>query len=64
MVKSGGKVVCLITLNQSGTGTCKVSTKDYPAGQVTFDGTYNGDGRFKSGSASTTLTIKPAQQSA
>jgi hypothetical protein len=25
-VKSGGKVVCVITLDQNGTGTCKVST--------------------------------------
>src|ERR1700722_11474672 len=63
VVRSGGKVVCVITLNQDGTGTCKVSTKDYKPGQVTFDGSYNGDGKYKAGSASTTLTIKPAQQS-
>ena len=62
MVRSGGKVVCVITLNQDGTGTCKVSTKDYKPGQVTFDGSYNGEGKYKAGSASTTLTIKPASQ--
>jgi len=59
-VKSGGKVVCVITLNKNGTGTCKISTADYKPGQVTFTGTYNGTAGFKSASTSTTLTIKPA----
>ena len=63
MVKSGGKVVCTITLDAKGTGTCQVSTKDYPVGQVTFFGTYDGSSKFKAGSAPTTLTIKPAAQS-
>lgn len=60
-VKSGGKVVCVITLDQNGTGTCKVSTAQYAAGKITYTGTYNSVGNFKSGaSASTTLTITPA----
>jgi hypothetical protein len=63
-VRSGGKVVCVITLDKNGTGTCKVSTANYPPGKVTFTGTYNGSANFKSGSGSTTLTIKPAKQAA
>ena len=60
-VKSGGKVVCVITLDQNGTGTCKVSTAQYAPGKVTYTGTYNSVGNFKSGAgASTTLTITPA----
>ena len=60
-VKSGGKVVCVITLDRNGTGTCKVSTAQYAPGKVTYTGTYNSVGNFKSGaSASTTLTITPA----
>ena len=60
-VKSGGKVVCVITLDKNGTGTCKVSTAQYAPGKVTYTGTYNSVGNFKSGaSASTTLTITPA----
>ena len=63
-VKSGGKVVCVITLDQNGTGTCKVSTKDYKAGKVTFTGTYSGSSHFKSGpSGTTTLTVQPAKKS-
>jgi hypothetical protein len=43
------------------TGTCKVSTAQYAPGKVTYTGTYNSVGNFKSGaSASTTLTITPA----
>jgi hypothetical protein len=60
-VKSGGKVVCVITLDKNGTGTCKVSTAQYAPGKVTYTGTYSGVGNFKSGAgASTTLTITPA----
>ena len=59
-VKSGGKVICVITLDKNGTGTCKVSTANYAPGKVTFTGTYNGNGKFKSGSGQTTLTILPA----
>jgi Bacterial Ig-like domain (group 3) len=62
-VKSGNKVVCVITLDQNGTGTCKVSTANYTPGKVTFTGTYNGSGKFNSGSGSTTLTVLPAKQS-
>jgi len=58
-VKSGGKVVCVIALNQDGTGTCQV-TAGQP-GKVTFTGIYNGGSRFNSGSASTTVTVQPAK---
>jgi hypothetical protein len=62
-VRSGGKVVCVITLNQNGTGTCKVSTAQYKAGKVTFTGTYKSSGGFKSGSGTATLTVLPAKKS-
>jgi hypothetical protein len=61
-VRSGNKVVCVITLDKNGTGTCKVSTANYTPGKVTFTGTYNGGSGFKSGSGTTTLTVKPASQ--
>jgi|ERR1700722_20872108 len=61
-VRSGGKVVCVITLDKDGTGTCKVSTANYTPGKVTFTGTYNGSSGFKSGSGTTTVTIRPAAQ--
>src|ERR1700749_3761245 len=63
-VKSGGKVVCVITLDKNGTGTCKVSTAGYAPGKVTYTGTYNGGSGFKSSSGSTTLTIVPAAKQA
>jgi hypothetical protein len=59
-VRSGGKVVCVITLDKNGTGTCKVSTANYTPGKVTFTGTYGGGSRFKSGSGTTTVTLVPA----
>jgi hypothetical protein len=59
-VKSGSRVVCVITLDKNGTGTCKVSTANYAPGKVTFTGTYNGGGTFKSGSGSTTVTLLPS----
>jgi hypothetical protein len=59
-VRSGGKVVCVITLDKNGTGTCKVSTANYTPGKVTFTGTYDGSSQVKSGSGSTTLTLLPA----
>jgi hypothetical protein len=62
--KSGGKVVCVITLDKNGTGTCKVNTANYKPGKVTFTGTYNGTAQFKSGTGSTTLTLQPAKQAA
>jgi hypothetical protein len=61
-VRSGNKVVCVITLDKNGTGTCKVSTANYTPGKVTFTGTYKGSSGFKSGSGTTTVTIKPANQ--
>jgi hypothetical protein len=59
-VKSGNKVVCVIKLDNTGTGTCKVGTAGYTPGKVTYVGTYSGSAGFKSGSGSTTVTIKPA----
>jgi hypothetical protein len=61
-VRSGGKVVCVIKLDKNGTGTCKVNTANYTPGKVTFTGTYNGSGKFKSASGTTTLTLLPAKQ--
>ena len=63
-VRSGNKVVCVITLDKNGTGTCKVSTANYTPGKVTFTGTYNGSGKFKSGNGTTTLTLLPAAKQA
>jgi len=60
-VKSGNKVVCVITLDKNGTGTCEVDTAGYTPGKVTYTGTYTGDSRFKSGTGTTTVTIKSAQ---
>jgi hypothetical protein len=60
-VRSGNKVVCVITLDKNGTGTCKVGTGGYTPGKVTFTGTYNGGTGLKSGTASTTLTIVPTK---
>jgi hypothetical protein len=60
-VKSGNKVVCVITLDKNGTGTCQVSTAGYTPGKVTYVGTYTGSAGFKSGSGSTTVTITPAK---
>jgi hypothetical protein len=59
-VRSGGKVVCVITLDKNGTGTCKVSTANYKPGKVTYTGTYNGSS--KSSSGTTTVTLLPAKQ--
>lgn len=46
VVKSGGKVVCVITLS-AGRGSCKVSTKGYPAGSTPFTATYSGTKQYK-----------------
>jgi len=61
-VKSGGKVVCVITLNKNGTGTCKVNTTNARPGKYTFTGTYSGDSQFRSANGSTTVTLQPAKQ--
>jgi hypothetical protein len=46
-VKSGGKVVCVMTI-KNGKGTCKVSTKDYkPGSTVTYTGFYSGGGGLR-----------------
>jgi hypothetical protein len=60
-VTSGGKVVCVITLDKNGTGTCKVSTANYKPGKISFTGTYKGSSKFSSGSGSATVTILPAK---
>jgi hypothetical protein len=59
-VKSGNKVVCVITLDKNGTGTCKVGTANYTPGKVTFTGHYDGNSAYRSGSGTTTLTILPS----
>jgi hypothetical protein len=61
-VRSGSKVVCVITLSNNGTGTCKVGTAGYIPGKVTYTGTYNGGTGYMPGvKSSTTLTILPAK---
>jgi hypothetical protein len=52
----------MITLDQSGKGTCKVNTKNYKAGKLTFTGTYKSSGSFKSANGTTTLTVQPAKK--
>jgi hypothetical protein len=59
VVKKGNKVVCVITLN-AGRGSCKVSTKDYPPGTVTFTGTYSGGAGFTPSKATANLKLQPA----
>jgi hypothetical protein len=61
-VRSGTKVVCVITL-KNGTGQCKVGTAGYTPGKVTYTGTFNGtvSGKVGIGKASTTVTIVPAK---
>jgi hypothetical protein len=61
-IRSGGKVVCVITLDKNGTGKCTVGTAGYTPGKVTFTGTYPGSARFKAGTGSTTITLLPAKQ--
>ncbi len=60
-VRSGGKVVCVITLKADGTGTCKIGTANYTPGKVTFTGTYAGSAKSNAGTGTTTLTIVPAK---
>ena len=61
-VRSGNKVVCVIQLNEKGTGTCKVDTTGYAPGKVTYTGTYDGGTGYMPGAkASTTLTILPSK---
>jgi hypothetical protein len=45
-VRSGGKVVCVMTI-KDGKGTCKVSTKGYKPGTLSFVGTYSGSRGLK-----------------
>lgn len=56
VVKSGGKVVCVMTI-KDGKGTCTVSAKDYKPGTVTFTGAYSGDRGMKA-SASKPLSVR------
>jgi hypothetical protein len=57
-VKNGNQVVCVITLNKNGTGTCKVTAP--AAGKYPLVGIYDGDGKFTAKEATTTLTVTPA----
>jgi len=59
VVKRGNKVVCVIKLT-AGRGSCKVSTKNYPPGTVTFTGTYNGGTGFKPSKTTASLKLTPA----
>ena len=44
----------------AGRGSCKVSTRNYPPGTVTFTGTYNGGTGFKPSKATANLKLTPA----
>jgi hypothetical protein len=56
VVKSGGKVICVIKL-KNGTGTCTMSTKNYQPGSVPLSASYSGDSGFKPSQTSTTLKL-------
>ncbi|HEY5396817.1 MAG TPA: Ig-like domain-containing protein [Trebonia sp.] len=61
-VRSGGKVVCVMTL-VDGKGSCKVSTKDYKPGSVSFTGAYSGgDGLKAATSKPVSVQILKAQK--
>jgi hypothetical protein len=55
-VRSGGKVVCVMTI-KDGKGTCKVSTKDYKPGTLSFTGAYSGGDGMKA-SVSKPLAVR------
>lgn len=57
-VKVAGKVVCVMTV-AAGKGTCKVSTKDYKPGTLSFDATYSGGPGYKSSHSSASIKLKP-----
>jgi hypothetical protein len=60
-VRSGGKTICVITL-KNGTGSCKVSTKNYKPGSVKFVGLYSGGGGLNpTESKPVSLLIKPSK---
>jgi Bacterial Ig-like domain (group 3) len=61
-VRSGGKVVCVMTL-KDGKGSCTVSTKDYKPGSVSFTGAYSGgDGLKAATSKPVSVQILKAQK--
>jgi hypothetical protein len=45
-VRSGGKVVCVMTI-KDGKGTCTVNTKGYKPGAMSFTGAYSGGAGLK-----------------
>ena len=55
-------MVCTIKLDKNGTGTCRVSTAGLRPGSVTYEGVYNGTGGFRSSTGTTTVNLKPPQQ--
>jgi hypothetical protein len=46
VVKSGGKVVCVMKVS-NGAGTCRVDTKRFRPGTVPLTATYGGDKHYK-----------------
>jgi hypothetical protein len=55
-VRSGGKVVCVMTI-KNGKGTCTVSAKNYKPGTVSFTGAYSGGNGMKA-STSKPLSVR------
>lgn len=58
-VKNSNHVVCVITL-KNGTGTCKITAPKAP-GDYVYNATFNGTGKYKTGSATTTLPVQSSQ---
>jgi hypothetical protein len=58
-VRSGGKVVCVITFN-AGKGKCTVNTAQFTAGTVKFTGTYNGGAGSKPSTSTASVQLLKA----
>jgi hypothetical protein len=58
-VRSGGKVICVITI-RGGTGTCKINSLQFTPGTVQFTGTYAGPNGVKGKTGTTNLKLVKA----
>ena len=58
-VRSGGKVVCVITFT-AGKGKCTVNTAQFTAGTVKFTGTYNGGTGSKTSTSTASMQLMKA----
>lgn len=55
-VKSGGKVVCVMTV-KADKGTCNVNTLDYAPGTLKFTASYDGGPGYKASNSSASLRL-------